>query len=83
MLQAVEVEIDVDGSVRLLEPLHLSKRSRGYMMVLQEAPTPSEEPAGNIAALQALMQSPEFVNRPIGSAAEIDAYIQEMRDSWD
>ena len=83
MLQTVEVEIDVDGSVKWLEPLHLSKRSRGYVTVLQEASTPPEEPAGNIAALQAFMQSPEFVNRPIGSAAEIDAYIQEMRDSWD
>ena len=81
MLQTVEGVLDVDGQIRWLEPLRVAKPSRVLITLLPD--TNSPQPEGNIAALQACLQSPEFVHRPPGSAEEIDATIQELRNSWD
>ncbi len=78
MLQTVEGIIDVDGQIRWLEPLRVDKPSRIIVTLLQDRN--SSEPEGNIAALRTFLQSPEFVNRPVGAAEEIDASIQEMRE---
>ena len=83
MLQTVEGIIDVDGQIRWLEPLRVAKPSRVLITLLPDANGSPVEPEGNIAALQALLKNPEFVNRPIGSAEEIEANTQEMRNSWD
>ncbi|HYE72560.1 MAG TPA: hypothetical protein VEF04_04480 [Blastocatellia bacterium] len=83
MLQTVEGIIDVDGQIRWLEPLHVTKPSRVLITLLPDTNGSHVKPEGNIAALQAFLQSPEFVNRPVGSAEEIEAQIQEIRDSWD
>ena len=82
MLQAVEAELDVNGNVRLLEPLPVSATSR-VIVTLLETKTPSKAIKGTGAALLELMNSPEFVNRKSYSAEEIDAQIEEMRNSWD
>ncbi len=83
MLQTVEGIIDVDGQIRWLEPLHVAKPSRVLITLLPDTNGARVEPEENIAALQAFLQSPEFINRPVGSAEEIEANIQEMRNSWD
>lgn len=83
MLQTVEGIIDVDGQIRWLEPLHVAKPSRVLITLLPDTNGSPVEPEGNIAALQTFLQSPEFVHRPVGSAEEIDANIQEMRNSWE
>ena len=83
MLQTVEGIIDVDGQIRWLEPLHVDKPSRVIVTFLQDSNGSRIEPEGNVVALQAFLQSPEFVHRPVSSAKEIDKHIQEMRDSWD
>jgi hypothetical protein len=36
MLTTIEAEIDVDGSVRLLEPIKLTKRSRAIVTLLDD-----------------------------------------------
>ena len=82
MLQTVEAEIDMNGTVRLLEPLPVSATSR-VLVTLLEAKAQSEPVKGTGAALLELMNSPEFVNRPQGSAEEMEARIQELRNSWD
>ena len=83
MLQTVEGIIDVDGQIRWLEPLRIEKPSRVLITLLPDTNGSQINPEGNIAALQAFLQSPEFVHRPLGSAEEIEAQIQEMRNSWD
>ncbi|MBS1791328.1 MAG: hypothetical protein JST85_26685 [Acidobacteria bacterium] len=83
MLQTVEGIIDVDGQIRWLEPLRVAKPSRVLITLLPDANGSPAEPEGNIAALQAFLQSPDFVNRPVGSAEVIEAQIQEMRNSWE
>lgn len=83
MLRTVEGIVDVDGQIRWLEPLRVAKPSRVLVTLLPDKNETHSEPAGNIAALQTFLQSPDFLNRPTGSAAEIEAQIQEMRNSWD
>jgi hypothetical protein len=83
MLQTVKAEVNVDGSVRLLEPVRVSKTSPAILTVLDESGERELESQGNISALQRLINSPEFVNRKSYPAEEIDAQIQELRNSWD
>ncbi len=82
MLQTVKVEVNVDGSVRLLEPLQISKKSSAILTVLDEAPD-VKPVKGTVAGMLALLNSPEFANRKSYSAEEIDAQIQENRNSWE
>ena len=83
MLQTVEGIVDVDGQIRWLEPLRVAKPSRVLITLLPDANGSPVESEGNIAALQAFLQNPAFINRIVGSAEEIEANIQEMRNSWD
>ncbi len=82
MLQAVEAELDVNGNVRLLEPLPVDKPSRVIVTLLQETngvmPTKGEVSS----ALKFLLENrlPK-VARP--SIQEIEAQIAEARESWD
>ena len=82
MLQTVEAEIDASGNVRLLEPLHVSKKSRAIVTVLKET-NGNSEGKGNGKRLLELLKSPEFANRKSYSAEEIEAQIDEARNSWE
>lgn len=82
MLQTVEAEIDASGNIRLLEPLRVSKKSRALVTVLEESNRDSEE-KGNGTRLLELLRSPEFVNRRSYTAEEIEAQIEEARNSWE
>jgi hypothetical protein len=84
MLQTVEVVVDVNGVVRLLEPLTLNQPTRALLTLLQngEGPATTVE-QGNAAQLLELLNSPEFVNGPSYSAEEIEAQIQENREAWE
>lgn len=42
-----------------------------------------QEVRENASTLLALLRSPEFVNRPIGTPQEMTARIEELRNSWD
>ncbi len=80
MLTTVEAEIDVNGNVRLLEPLSLSKKSRAIVTILEEK---NGESKGTGNKILELLRSPEFANRKSYSDEEIEAQIKENRDSWD
>lgn len=81
MLQAVEAEVDVNGNVRLCEPVQVSKPTRAIVTLLEDSPVPSGN--GNATELLKLLRSPEFANRKSYSAEEIEAQIRENRESWD
>ena len=81
MLQTVEAEIDVNGNVHLREPIRITKPTRALVTLLEDvAPTAD---TGNIVAVLSLLRSPEFANRKSYSVEEIEAQIQENRESWE
>ena len=82
MLQTVEAEIDVSGNIRLLEPLRVSKKSRAIVTVLEETNGDTQE-KGNSKMILELLRSPDFANRKSYSAEEIEAQIEEARNSWE
>ena len=83
MLQTVEAEIDVDGKVELLEPVRVTKRTRAIVTLLEEKTEEEPEIKGNSKEILELLRSPEFANRKSYSAEEIEAQIEEARNSWD
>ena len=82
MLQTVQAEVDVNGSVRLLEPLRVTKTTRAVLTLLDEPSAPVVE-SGNVGALLALLQSPAFVNRRSYAPEGIEARIEENRNAWE
>ncbi len=81
MLQTVRAEIDVDGSVRLLEPVRVQRRTQALVTLLDEAVESSGK--GNGAAILELLRSPEFAARKSYPEEEIEAQIKESRNSWE
>jgi hypothetical protein len=82
MLQTVWAEVDVDGNVRMLEPLRVTKPTRALLTLLEDTTAPPEE-QDNAAELLELLRSPEFANRRSYPPEVIEAQIQENRNSWD
>ncbi|MGH9799920.1 MAG: hypothetical protein ACRD82_06100 [Blastocatellia bacterium] len=82
MLQTIEAEIDANGTVRLLEPLPVTKPTRALLTLLEDASAPAEN-QGNAAELLKLLRSPEFANRRSYTPEEIEAQIEENRNSWE
>lgn len=80
MLQTIEAEIDVNGKVILLEPVRVTKRTRAIVTLLEDQ---EEERKGNSKKLLELLRSPEFANRKSYSAEEIEAQIEEAKNSWE
>ena len=80
MLQTVEAEIRPDGSVTLLEPVEVRNTVRALVTLLENG---GEAETGNISAVRELMQSPEFKNRSSYPAEQIEAQIEEARNSWE
>ncbi len=82
MLQTVEAEVDVNGTVKLLEPLMVTKKTRAIITLLEET-NGKEKNKGNVRQIIELLNSAEFANRKSYSAEEIEAQIDEMRNSWE
>lgn len=82
MLQTVEAEVDVNGNVRLLEPLRVTKPTRALLTLLEDTTAPVVD-QGNAAELLELLRSPEFANRRSYPPEVIEAQIQENRNSWE
>lgn len=82
MIQTVEAEIDVNGNIRLLEPLRITRKMRAIVTVLEDS-NGNQENKGNSKQLLELLKSPEFANRKSYSAEEIEAQIEEARNSWE
>jgi hypothetical protein len=82
MLQTVEAEIDENGNVRLLEPLRVTKPSRALVTLLEDV-TGSVTEQGNATRVLAFLQSNRLPEEARPSVEEIEAQIQENRNSWD
>lgn len=68
------------GRLLLLEPLEVKSTARALVTVLENGDGADK---GNISAVRALMQNPEFKNRRSYPAEQIDARIEEARNSWE
>ncbi len=79
MLTTVEAEVDVSGNVRLLEPVEVKRTTRAIVTLLENG----NGSRGNADKVLAFLQSPEFKNRKSYSAEEIEAQIQDARNSWE
>lgn len=80
MLHTVEAEIDVDGSVRLLEPLPVTKPSRALVTLL-DMQNVSAGQKGNAATMLKFLRENRLPESSRPSEAEIEAQILEMRKS--
>jgi DTW domain-containing protein YfiP len=83
MLKTVEAEIDVNGKVILLEPVRVTKKTRAIVTLLEETNGQEQERRRNSEEILELLKSPEFANRKSYSAEEIEAQIEEERNSWE
>ncbi len=70
----------MNGNVRLLEPLHVTKPTRALLTLLEDTIAPAEG-QGNAAELLKLLRSPEFASRRSYTAEEIEVQIEENRNS--
>jgi hypothetical protein len=80
MLQTVEAEVDVNGNVRLLEPLRVTKPTRALLTLLEDAGEPVET-QGNAAALLEFLRNNRLPESARPNVEEIEAQIEENRNS--
>ncbi len=69
MLQTVRAEIDVDGNVRLLEPVRVERRTQALVTLLDEADERVQERAetpkrGNVAAALEFLSTASSATNP-------------------
>ena len=79
MLQTVEAELDVNGQIRLLEPLHVTKPSRVLVTLLQETNSASQS-KGNAAVALKFLRENRLPDATRPSVEEIEAQITEVRE---
>ena len=82
MLQTVEAEIDVNGNVRLLEPLRVTQTGRALVTLLQET-NGASHPKGNVPDVLKFLRENRLPKEARPSVEEIEAQITEARESWD
>jgi hypothetical protein len=80
MLKTVEAEIKPDGTVTLLEPLRVNSKTRALVTLLENGDGAKK---GNVSSVLELLQSPEFKNRRSYPVEQIEAQIEEARNSWE
>ena len=81
MLTTVKAEIDVEGNVRLLEPLEVTRTTKAIVTLLDE-PAGARN-GGNAARVLTFLRSNRLPENSRTPEPEIDARIMEARDSWD
>ncbi len=80
MLKSVEAQINVDGSVEILEPIEVSVKSRAIVTVLDEAVEAEVVPNGP-ELIDWLDRNKHTVSGR--ESSEVDHSIEEIRNSWD
>lgn len=80
MLQTVEAEIRIDGTVKLLEPLQVNRTTRALVTLLENTDV---ENNNNATSLTEFLESDEFKNRKSYSIEEIESQVEEARNSWE
>lgn len=82
MLTTVEAEIDVGGNVRLLEPIEITKTTRAIVTLLENLSGEQSE-KGNASKMLEFLRENRLPRESLLSAEEIEAQIEENRNSWD
>lgn len=77
----VEAIIDLEGVVHFKEQIQLKSPQRVLVTFLEDA-EPTSIVEGNVALVLALLNTPEFRNCPLGSAAELEATVKQNCDAW-
>ncbi len=78
----VEAELDVDGAIRWQESLPITKPSRVLVTLLEETNGTAAR-QGNAAAMLEFLRNHRLPESARLSAEEIEAQIEENRNSWD
>ncbi len=80
MLQTVEAEIDVNGEIKLLESVRITKKARAIVTVMIDENGEAISKGNSIKILE-MLRSREFANRNGHTAEQIKARIEEARNS--
>lgn len=83
MLKALEGTLNAEGTIRFDEAIELVRPHR-VLVTLLDTDAPAKEVAATLRAkLQTLLASPEFRNRPTGSAEALEALVEQNRNAWE
>lgn len=82
MLQTVKAEVSVDGSVRLLEPLHVTQTSPAIVTLLNSE-NGATKPRGNALAVLQFLENNQLPESCLPTTVEIEEQILEARESWE
>lgn len=64
MLQTIEVEIDVNGTVRWLEPVHLTKSTRALVTLLTDNTETEHAEQASLEGIGTRMKANSFTGNP-------------------
>lgn len=81
MLTTVKAEIDVRGNIRLLEPLEVSRTTKAIVTLLDE--NGNGDVGGNAKNVLDFLRANRLPKGSRPTPKEIDAQIEEARNSWD
>lgn len=82
MLTTVEAEVDINGNVRLLEPVEVKQTTWAIVTLLENSNgKKSEKP--NVQKMLEFLQNNRLPKESRPSVEEIEAQITEARESWD
>jgi|GEM_PF-6620626 len=81
----VEAEINTDGTVQLLEPIRVYRKTRATVTISEDAAVAVDERRkGNSAALlQHLKDNPSRTKRSVEEIEEHVRSVRQLRDEWD
>ena len=81
MLTTVEAEIDIAGNVRLLEPVEVSKTTRAIVTLLNGSEDDTNR--ANSKTMLEFLRNNRLPESSRLTDEEIEAQIEENRNSWD
>ncbi|HLA96054.1 MAG TPA: hypothetical protein VK612_10050 [Pyrinomonadaceae bacterium] len=81
MLTTVKAEIDVRGNIRLLEPLEVFKTTKALFTLLDD--NGNGEIGGSAKSVLDFLRANRLSEGSRPTPEEIDAQIEETRNSWD
>ena len=82
MSHTVQAEINVDGSIRLLEPIHVDKPTRALVTLIDGEYNSVDRP-GNAANVLKFLRENRLPDAAKPTREEIETQIAEARESWD
>ena len=82
MLKTLEATLEPEGTIRFREQLHLTRPQRVLVTLLEDESASVTDEMGSVAQMLALLATPTFRNRQVGSAEELEAIVEHNRNDW-